>query len=176
MSRKYKVDELLAELTAEEVEEYKAILRQPAATIDDLMEWFAGKDCKVSRGAVWKHRRNYQDVLDGVKQSAELARAFGQVVRETGVTGMNDAIMGRFQQLQMEWAFTQLDGGALSPEDLERFAKSMNQAASAAQRNEDLRERFESAMKAIQARAEGRAGKSAITDDDIAEVRKAVFG
>jgi len=176
MSRKFKVDELLAELSDDQVAEYEALLRQPASTIDDLLEWFGGHGCKISRGAVWKHRKNFDQTLEDVRQSAEMARAFAQVARESGVTDMNDAIIGRFQQLQMQWAFGQLDGGELDAEDLERFAKSMNQAATAAERNENLRDRFEAAMKAVQAKAEQREGKRAITDDDIAEVRKAVFG
>lgn len=178
MSRKFKVDELLAapEVSDDERSEYQALLRQPAATIDDLLAWFEAKGFQVSRGAVWKHRKNFEETLNDVRQSAEMARAFAQVAKEAGVTGMNDAIMGRFQQLQMQWAFAQLDGGELSPEDMERFAKSMNQAAAAAERNENLRERFDAAMRAIQEKTEHREGKRAITDEDIAQVRKAVFG
>jgi hypothetical protein len=176
MSRHFKIDEVLSGAGDELRAEYDALIRKPATTIDDLLEWLGERGFKVSRGAVWKHKKNFEDTLADVRQAAEMARAFTAVVKESGVAGMNDAIMAKFQQLQMQWAFAQVNGGELTPEDMERFAKSMNQAASAAQRNEDLRSKFNEAMKAIQTKANGAAGNGKITDEDIQEAGRKIFG
>ena len=172
MSKPFKVDELLSEV---EYRDYETFLKsRPAPTVDECFAWIIERGYKVGRTAVWKHKKDFEQTLNDVRQASEMAKAFTSVAKESGVTGMNDAIMAKFQQLQMQWAFGQLNGGDLPPEDMERFAKSMNQAASAAQRNQDLRERFDEAMKAIQTKSEKKGG--AISAEDIAEVRKAVFG
>jgi hypothetical protein len=173
MARHFKIRDLLQDADRTAYEEFLRGVPQP--TIDDGVEWLAARGYEVSRKAVWSHRKNFEEVLNGVRQSAEVAKAFTQVAKESGVSGMNDAILARFQQLQMEWAFAQLNGGELTPEDMERFAKSMNQAASAAQRNEDLRKKFDEAMQLLQSRSDKKSdGK--ITAEDVAEVRRAIFG
>jgi len=173
MSRHWKVEDELNEL---EHREYLAFLgRSPRPTVDEAYDWLAEKGYKIGRTAVWKHKKNFEQTLSDVKQAAEMARAFSQVAKESGVTGMNDAIIAKFQQLQMQWAFGQLNGGDLTPEDMERFAKSMNHMASAQKKNEELRQRFDEAMKTIQLAIEKR-GDGKISAADIAEARRNIFG
>jgi len=177
MSRKYKVDELLAELTAEEVQEYKAILRQPAATIDDLLEWFAapGRDCKISRGAVWKHRRNYQDLLDGVRRSAEMARAFADVARSGGVEALGEASLARFQQLMTE-KLLQMDADEqLDAKELRQLSMAMNAAANTRQRIEAVKLDYEKRQAEALSKAEKLAGSGA-TGSHVVETIKRALG
>lgn len=174
MSRKYRVDELLAELSAAEVEEYQAILRQPASTIDDLMEWFAGKGCSVSRGAVWKHRRNYQDVLDGVRRSAEMARAFADVARTGGVEALGEASLARFQQLMTE-KLLQMDADEeLDAKELLQLSAAMNAAANTRQRIEAVKVDFEKRQQEAIAKAEQLAKTGASSGDVVATIKQAL--
>ena len=167
MSRKYKVDELLAELSDAEVEEYRALLRQPAATIDDLMQWLFDRGCKVSRGAVWKHRRNEQELLDGVRRSAEMARAFAEVAREGGVETLGEASLARFQQLMTE-KLLQLDvEEGLDAKELMQLSAAMNSAANTRQRIDAVKRDYEQRQaealaKAQQAAASGAPGSQVI--------------
>lgn len=172
MSRKYKADELLAELTTPEVEEYQAILRQPAATIDDLLEWFADKGCKISRGAVWKHRRNFEEQTESLRRSAEMARAFVDVAKDESIESISDAALFRLSQVLMEQSMLLDAEGDIDPKDLVNMTKAIRNLIGGKKDIEDLRERFDKATKAMQ----NKAGKSAITDEDIDEVRKKVFG
>lgn len=176
MSRHFKIQDTLNEL---EFHEYSALLKRlPPPTVDECLEWLIAKGYKVSRTAVWTHKKNFDQSLDSLRASAEMAKTFSQVAKESGLVGMTDATLQRVTQLQMEWAFSQANGGDLTAEDLERFAKSMNQLISAAQRNEDLRKRFDDAIKVLQAKTETAAAgaKGGISDADIAEARKAIFG
>lgn len=174
MSRKYKVDEILAELTADEVDEYRAVLRQPAATIDDLMEWFAGKGCRVSRGAVWKHRRNYQDVLDGVRRSAEMARAFADVARTGGVEALGEASLARFQQLMTE-KLLQMDAESeLDAKELCQLSMAMNAAANTRQRIEAVKVEYDRRQAEALAKAEKLAGSGASGTDVVDTIKRAL--
>jgi|GEM_PF-4422089 len=167
MSRKYKVDEVLAELSVDERAEYDALSRQPASTIDDLMQWLFDHDCKVSRGAVWKHRRNFQDTLDGVRKSAELARAFADVAREGGIESLGEASLARFQQLMTEKLLRMNEDEELDASELMKLSIAMNSAASTRQRIESVKAEYakrqvEAVKQAEQAVQAGSSGQTVV--------------
>src|SRR4051812_42839069 len=97
---------ILSLLKPGEVAAYEEFLRVGQPSIDDGVTWLAehfGID--VSRKAVWTHKRDFEEMLKGVKAAAEMSRAYAAVAKEAGVTGGNDTLIHRVQQLQMEWAF-----------------------------------------------------------------------
>jgi hypothetical protein len=99
----HKIEAILSE---EHRAAYEELLRQPGTTIDDLWEWLSEHGYTIGRSSVARHRKNFDEVLNGVRQSAELARAFGDVAKEGGVAGLSEASLGRFQQLLMEKLFS----------------------------------------------------------------------
>lgn len=161
MSRKFKVDEVLADLGPKERDAYQALLRQPASTVDDALKWLAEHGCQVSRGAVWKHRRNYQDVLDGVRRSAEMARAFAAVAREGGVETLGEASLARFQQLMTEKLMRLDSEGELDAKELAMLSQAMNSAANTRQRIDAIKADYEERQRLAIAKAQAAATSGA---------------
>lgn len=171
MSRKYKVDELLAELTTDEVEQYRSLLRQPASTIDDLLAWFGERGLRVSRGAVWKHRRHFDEQAASLRRSAEMARAFVDVARTESVESISDAALFRLSQVLMEQAMRLDAEGDLDPKDLERLTRSIRHLIGGKREVEDLRRRQREAVAEAQRLAEAGAGAG-----DVVETIKQALG
>ena len=174
MSRKFKVDELLAELSDAERVEYEELSRRPAATIDDLLTWFAEKDCRISRGAVWKHRRNYQDMLDGVRRSAEMARAFADVAREGGVETLGEASLARFQQLMTEKLLRMDADGELDAKELMQISQAMNSAANTRQRIEAVKVEMQQRQQEAIEKAQQAAAAGGSATDVVATIKRAL--
>lgn len=167
MSRKYKVDELLAQLNDEEVAEYQAILRQPAATIDDLMAWFGEKGCQVSRGAVWHHRRKFEEQTESLRRSAEMARAFVDVAKTESVESISDAALFRMSQVLMEQSMLLDAEEALNPKDLVNMTKAIRNLIGGKREVEELKRQLRESMD----EAERAARKGASADEVISRVR-----
>jgi hypothetical protein len=157
MSRKYRVDQVLSELSDDERVAYQAMLRQPATTLDDLLQWLDERGCRISRGAVWKHRRNFSETLEGVRRSAELARAFADVAREGGVESLGEASLARFQQLMTEKLLSLDASGDLPAKELLQLSMAMHSAAGTRQRIERIKAEFEQRRRQALAAAEAAA-------------------
>ncbi len=121
MARMLKVLSLLEEADRAAYEEF---LRGPATTIDDGVAWLAEHGYPVSRKAVWSHKKNFQEVLDGVRRSAETARAFAQVARE-GKADLSEAALARFNQLLCEKLFSMENDAGIEASELESLAKAL---------------------------------------------------
>lgn len=176
MGRKYKIDELLAELSAEERAAYEALLRQPATTIDDLLQWFAARNLRVSRGAAHNHRKSFSEILDGVRRSAELSRAFVQVARESGTETLADANLARFQQLLTEKLMSLDADETLDATELRQLAAAMNNAALGAQRVAELKRQHEEQKQAAIEAAQQAASAGKGSDAVVAALKRALLG
>ncbi len=176
MSRKYRVDQVLAapEVSDADRAEYQALLRQPATTIDDLLDWLDERGFAVSRGAVWKHRRNFQETLDGVRRSAELARAFADVAREGGVESLGEASLARFQQIMAEKLLSIDVDGDMDAKELLQLSMAMNQAATTKQRIEKVKREYEQRQQDALARAQAAAAGGASGADVVATIKQAL--
>lgn len=174
MSRKYRVDEVLAELDAADRAAYEELLRRPATTINDLLAWLSERGLQVSRGAVWKHRRNFQDVLDGVRRSAEMARAFADVARQGGIESLGEASLARFQQLMTEKLLSLDAEGEMDSKELLQLSMAMNAAATTRQRIETVKREFEERQREALDRAQAAAASGATGADVVATIKQAL--
>ncbi len=172
MSRKYKVDELLAapEVSDAERQEYQALLRQPAATIDDLLGWFEDKGFAISRGAVWKHRRNFEEQTASLRRSAEMARAFVDVAKTESVESISDAALFRLSQVLMEQSMLLDAEGDINPKDLVNMTKAIRNLIGGKREVEDLKRLQRDAL----AEAEKLAGEGASGGDVVETIKRAL--
>jgi hypothetical protein len=170
MAQHFKISDTLS---SEHRQEFEALARDPKTTIDGLLEWLSAHGYQIGRSSVGRWKKDFNQTLQDVKTTAEMASALGSAVRQGGMSQLNDAILGRVQQLQLQWALSQLDGGDLTPEDLERIGKALNHTTQAAQRNEDLRETVSAQMAKLETKVKT---GGVITAADLADARKAVFG
>lgn len=167
MSRKYATDIAMAGMNDAEKAEYTAILRSPAATINDCMGWLHEHGYQISRGAVWKHRRNFQETLESVRQTAELTRAFVGVAREYGAESFGEANLTRLQQVIGEKLMRINLDDEIDSKELVQLSMAMNSAANAKQRIEavkaDMAKRQVEAVKqAEQAVKAGSSGQAVV--------------
>lgn len=170
MSRKYRVDQVLADLSPTDVDDYQAMLRQPATTIDNLLDWLDERGFSVSRGAVWKHRRNFDEQTESLRRSAEMARAFVDVAKTESIESISDAALFRMSQVLMEQSM-QLDAeGDLNPKDLVNMTKAIRNLIGGKREVEDLRDRQREAL----AQAEQVAASGASGGDVVETIKRAL--
>ena len=169
--RHYKLDSLLS---PEDRPAYEALLRQPATTVDEAFAWLEERGVEVSRSAVHRHKRTFEETLSGVRRSAEMAQSFAQVARESGVEGMTEAALARFSQLLME-KLMQIDGDAdIDAGELLKLAMSIRQqVGSARDLRKSLAEKFEKEMAKT---GEGKKAEEIFTPERIADARRRIFG
>jgi len=172
MSRHFKVDEFLQTKTPEERAEYDAIARDARTTVDAAQAWLVEHGYDGSRHSTANHKKSFDEVLKGVRRSAEMASSFGQVLREGGTEHINEAVLGRFQQLLMG-KLMEMEAEDADTGDLLKLAMSVRQTiGSAKDLRKMLAEKFEQEMTA---EAQKRTDRT-ITPEQIADARKRIFG
>lgn len=172
MSRHHKVHELLDE---RELEDFRAFARVPARTIDEMHDWLLAKGYTLSRGAVhnWKQAFDAELMQERFSRSGELARAIKGAVKGEDFGDVADAAAMQLTQVVFEQAARLESEGDIDPLDVQRMTRSLtNLVASKQGLVKLLAEKFD---REVQARQQKR-GDRAITADDIADVRKAIFG
>lgn len=151
MAGKFKIEELLNET---EWKEYDALLRRhPAPTIDELWDWLYGHNYRISRGAVWNHKKAFDQRLDEIRAASEYVKAISSATAESQ-KDTNVAIISLLKQRQMELLVRGLDEGEFTAADLADLAKSVNSAANAEQRFADIKAEYERQKKDAIAAAE----------------------
>lgn len=172
MAKPLRVLELLS--TAE-VGELEAFARERRRTIDELHEWLLARGFTLSRSAV----ANWRDTFDAAVaeerfgRSSELARAMKEAVKGGSFDDVADAAVMQLTQVVFEQA-TRLEAEQqLDPVDLQRMTRSLaNLVGSKVGLVKILANRFDREIEAKQAKRQDRA----ISPEDIAEARKAIFG
>lgn len=171
MSKPLKVHELLSR---EEVEELEAFVRERRRTIDECHEWLLSRGFTLSRGAVANWRDDFEQKVqqERFSRSGELARALKSAVADKGFEDVADAAVMQLTQVVFEQASKLEAEGDIDPLDVQRMTKSLsNLVGGKSALVKLLAAKFEREMKAKQEAKPG-----TITAQDIAEVRKAVFG
>ena len=168
----FKVDELLKD-DPEDREAFEAYARVPGRTVDECHEWLLAKGYNVQRWAVgtWKkeaterwaaERLAGSTGLAGVLKSA-IAGDFNDVATAAKMM-LTSTVLEQVTQLQTE--------GQIDPLDVQRWTRSLaNLVGTEEKQRRMLAEKFDRET----AKRTG-PEKRALTQSDIDEVRKAVFG
>jgi hypothetical protein len=177
MPSQFKIDELLKD-HAEDREEFEKYARDPGRSIDELENWLASHGYVVSRGAVWNWKQEFdkQVMAERFSRSSELARAIKGAVSSNDFEAVADAAAMQLTQVVFEQAAKLEQDGELDPLDVQRMTRSLaNLVGSKQKLIAMLAEKFDKEASKLVAAANG-AQKRQITQADIDEVRKAVFG
>jgi hypothetical protein len=172
--RHHKVAEFLHGQPAEVQAQYEALLRNPASTVEDLFGWLLDQGYDGGRTSVHTHRRSFSETLEGVRRSAELARAFASVARTEGIEGVSDAALMRMQQVLMEQSFLLDAQGDLDPADLVNMTNAIGNVIKAKRHVEALRQEFEAKQKAALEAAQKAAAGGAAASDVVATIKQAL--
>ncbi|MGE5608938.1 MAG: phage protein Gp27 family protein [Bacillota bacterium] len=171
MARHFKVLDILSDADRAE---YEALLRQPSTTVDAALEWLAARGYSISRGAVHNHKRSFAEVLNGVKRSAEMAASFAQVAKDSGVEGLSEASLARFQQLMMEKLMELDPQDGLDSSELLNLSIALKTAVGTKQQIEKLKADFEAKNRAAVEEAAKKAQAGASGADVVATIKKAL--
>src|ERR1035437_1161752 len=137
MSRKFAIEK---ELREEDLESFRQLCAKPARTYDDLQEWLGDHGYKISRGAVYNYRNNWEETLKKIRASADSAKAFVQVAREgNGVADLSEASLARFQQLMMEKLFQMDAEDGLDSGELMKLSIALKSAVATKQQIEEIK-------------------------------------
>jgi hypothetical protein len=180
MGQRFRVER---EMTPEDRKSFDDFLRDRRPTVDEAWEFVVGLGYTgVSRSAVYGYMVSNEDQLNDLRSAAEGAKAWADVAKESGAVAFNEAALANLSQRFMQMIFDMGKAGEVDPKamidtalGLQRLSRS-NATLTSIRETERKRAREEAAeavTKALQGKV---ASKKAITDDDIAEVRKAVFG
>lgn len=174
MSRPHKVHELLSR---SELDQLEAFAREPGRTIDECHEWLQAQGFTMSRGAVhnWKRDFDAQVLQERFSRSGELARALKSAVADKGFEDVADAAVMQLTQVVFEQASKLEADGEIDPLDVQRMTKSLaNLVGGKVVLTKIFAAKFEREMREM--RSKQQAAPGTISEDDIAKVRKAVFG
>lgn len=165
--------EVHTQLTAAELEELEAFAREPGRTVDEIHQWLLERGFTMGRSSAGRWMTEYRKELQAQRmgRSAELAAAIKGAVTGGDFGNVADAAVMQLTQVIFEQV-TQLDAeGKVKSGDLLNMAIALRQAVGSKQQ----------ILKMVAEKFDKEAGKlagqrRAITSEDIAEVRKAVFG
>jgi len=155
----FKVDEALA---PDDRTAYEALLLDPRQTCDSLTAWLHARGYKhISRGAVHRHRHNFEkDVLE-IRKSAKIAGQFSALARaQGGAGGLADASQFRLEQMFLERVFALNKEERLSGKEWGEFGKAMSTLLDTRRQYETLRTEWEEKARRA-AEAVQRAGDAA---------------
>lgn len=170
MPNHFKVHELIAD--AAELAELEEFARQPGRTIDEVHEWLAARGYTMGRGSVGRWMASFREQLlrERFSRSSELAKAITGAVKGGEFSEVADAAAMQLTQVVFEQAARLESDGQIDPLDVQRMTRSLaNLTATKERLIEMLAQKFD-------AQASKLATKRQITQEDLDEVRKAVFG
>ncbi len=167
--------------------EFERRLRDPGYTGAKLMEWFEETYCPIGRSSMYRAMGSARANMTRIRESNEIARAYMEITREEGPSGVFDAateLAGEY----MFHAFYELNvpldpdtGQPKTKPDMVKVSKLIN-ALAKLQKSRAETEQTEhktAQMKAFDEQvnaAKGKKKSGKFTQADIDELRKAVFG
>jgi hypothetical protein len=169
MSHHFRVHEQLSRV---ELDALESFCREPGRTVDEVVERLAAGGHALSRGAVWRWKREF-DLTDRFHASSETARALMDAAKSGGAVAISDAATLRLSQILFE-QLVSMDAdpeAEIDTKQLWQISMALrNSIGSVGAVRKMLAEKFETETKKLLG------SRREITDQDIADVRKAVFG
>ena len=164
----FKIDE---RLSADDRAAYEALMLDPRQTMDSLLAWLHARGyTDISRGAVARHRRNFEKDVKDIRKTAKVACQFAALARAQGGAGsLADAGQFRFEQMFLERLFGMKGDERLSGKEWSEFGKAMTALLENRQKYETLRAEWEEkaarAARAVMHRCSGRTEGQEIAEE-----------
>ena len=152
-----KVDNMLS---PEDRDAYFALLRKPGTTLKVCIEWLRSRGYGVGKGAVMRHKQNFDARLESVRVSAEMSLVCSDLLRQVGEHRMSDAAVVRFETLLTQALFDLRDRREMNQKKWETLGRALNNAVGNRVKVETLRLAVEAARR--------QAGKGARRIDGVA--------
>ncbi len=170
MPPQFKIHELLSR---QELDELEAFAREPGRSYDEIHEWLLSRGFTVGRTAAgnWKRQFDAQLMQERFSRSGELAKAIKGAVQGGQFEDVAEAATLQLTQVIFEQAAQLQADGAIDPGEVLKMTMGLRNLV----RGKEglvklLAAKLEREMRALKGKGQ------AITDQTIADVRKAVFG
>lgn len=160
-------------LSSSELEELETFAREPGRTHEEIGGYLQDHGHTVSKSSVgrWKQMFDQRVMAERMSRSGEMAKAIKGAVSNGSFGDVADAAVMQLTQVVFEQASSLQADGKVDALDVQRMTKSLvNLVGSKAVLTKMLAEKFDKESQKLVA------SRRQITDADIAEVRKAVFG
>jgi hypothetical protein len=160
--------DFFSQMSRAELDQLEAFAREPGRTIDACHEWLLARGYTASRSAVGSWKKKF-DESDRIRAATDLSDAIHTAAAECPVDVAGAVNLQIAQRLQ---AAIVKGGDGLSVKELLACSIAINQLTTSQKRvRQMLAEKFDAEVKKLQSR-----GPRQITQDDLLEVRKAMFG
>ena len=179
MGQRFKIER---ELSAEDRKAFDSFLEDERPTIPEAHEWVIAHGYQeVSRSAVYGYMVSAEGRLNDLRSISEGVNAWIGVARDSGAVGFTEAaLMDLASKLMQMLSEMKQDGK--DPDILLKISLALSNVTRSGQmlaalRAAERKQAREEAAEAMQKALRGKVGqKRSITDADIAEVTKEVFG
>ena len=170
----YKVDQLLS---ADEREQYEALLADPNSTIRSLRQWLLARGHMISSNAVSSHRLHRHLEFKGERRMRQRAASYITLSRQFGAGAVVEANVAKVEMLLMQNLFEEPgdDEPAVPPEQVQVLAK----LAGAMLANRLSVEQMRAVVAEAQRRADeeaARGGSKPATMEDVVERVRQILG
>jgi hypothetical protein len=166
VSQHFKVHELL---DRKELDELEAFAREPARTVDECHEWLQVRGYTLSRTAVFRWLHSFR-TEDRFRTSAEMTNSIIETAKREGVVALNDANVLSLSVKLQEKLLQLASDDATPAKELLAVSMALKNVVATKTEIEEQKSRFDEAAKKLLGK------KREISQSDIDEVRKAVFG
>jgi hypothetical protein len=170
----FKVHELLKE-HGDDLAELEAFARPQGRTAQECHEWLEARGYALSYSAVsgWKAKFTADCLRERFGRSSELAAALRGAVGQD-FSAVADAAKMQLTNVVLEQVAQLEQDGKIDPLDIQRMTRSLaNLVGTEERQRKMLAAQFD---REVASRQKDGPNKRALTDEDLAAVRKAVFG
>jgi hypothetical protein len=162
--------DFFAQLSREELDALEKFAREPSSTVDKCLEWLLAHGYRASRSAVGRWKQGF-DMRERFSRSRELAGAMKTAMEGGSFDDVAAAANMQLVNLVFEQSVLMQADEAVDGDTVEAMTRSLkNLVGTKAQHTKMLAEKFDSETRKLVAQ------KRALTQQDIDDVRKAVFG
>lgn len=172
----FKVHELLKD-HGDDLAAFEAFARPPGRTVDECHQWLLERGYTLSRSAVasWKASFTARCLQERFSRSSELASALTSAAAGGGFEEVATAAKMQLTNVVLEQVSCLEQDGKIDPLDIQRMTRSLANLVNTEERQRKMMaEKFDREVAAKQAGREP--SRRGLTQEDIDEVRKAVFG
>lgn len=160
------------DLTADELEQLRAFLRERRRTVDEAHEWLLARGYTISRSAVggWLAKERAESAAEAMRHSSSISRAMMDAARDEGALGVQDVAVLQLGNAITETLIDLQAGGTLDVEQLATLALAAQRVTYSKRQIETVRSKVREELKAEQEAALAKAEASVTKDANPASV------